>query len=95
MDVDHFHELGPKLAKSQVGLVPKGKRDLRIRSQLGAIVATSSSCTLRGLLVDVWHKVELNFVAQAGCQLLDRRDRRVDQTVFDLREIGLVNSAEL
>ena len=33
MDVDRLDELGPKLAKSQVGLVPKGKRDLRIRSR--------------------------------------------------------------
>ena len=51
MDVDHFHELGPKLAKSQVGLVPKGKRDLRIRSQLGALDAKtlSTSCAVRTL----------------------------------------------
>ena len=43
MDVDRLDELGPKLAKSQVGLVPKGKRDLRIRSQLGAFALTCKS----------------------------------------------------
>lgn len=79
MDVDRLDELGPKLAKSQVGLVPKGKRDLRIRSrsELLRLLSTGWSLTLP-LLVDVWHKIELNFVAQAGCQLLNRRERRVD-----------------